>query len=112
LYWIRFQLDGTRHDWKGSRKLRCVEWCAIKDVPERGSSEWRLWPLERNRVMVGNIAKPRVPLETSGLALLAPWSRTNGTAHTATRAEQHGIVVRREICPAEHAPTQAIRRLV
>jgi len=104
LYWTRFQLDGTRHDWRGLRKLRCVEWCSIDAVPERGSPRWRRWPLERNRVMVAQIAAVRAPIERSALALLAPWASTHGTAHTAMLLDQRGIVVRRETCPVGHAP--------
>jgi len=60
----------------------------------------RTWPLERNRVMVAHVAhRAAQGRRAQVLALRAPWARTNGTAHTVTRATEAGLLVAEVICP-------------
>lgn len=73
--------------------------------PDRGR-QWHgptRWPLERNRAMVESVVK-RESGEKRCLALIAPWSRTHGTGHTARLAERAGIAVERVVCPVEYGP--------
>ncbi len=67
----------------------------------RGNSHTsRTWPLERNRVMVHHVAhRAAQGRRVQVLALRAPWARTNGTAHTITRAAEAGLVVVDKLCP-------------
>ena len=65
----------------------------------------RHWPLERNRRMVAHVAELAKTAEaTLVLALYAPWSRTQGTAHTVGLARAAGLTVIEATCPAEYGP--------
>ena len=72
-----------------------------EEAPSRGSAESRRWPLKRNAAMVARVA--RMP-RASVLALKAPWSKTDGTGHTAGLAAAAGLVVVRLECPSELGP--------
>lgn len=61
-------------------------------------------PLDRNRAMVAALAALTDILDVYVLGLLAPWSRTAGTAFTLTCARDAGLPTWAETCPGELGP--------
>jgi len=64
-----------------------------------------VYPLERNRYMVSRCVQARNEgWHVHVLGLIAPWSKTHGTAHTLAQASHFGFEVTRLECPAAFAP--------
>jgi len=77
-------------------------WCD-DPLPVHGDrAAWKQRLLARDRAMVQWVAAQPGPKRC--LALLAPWSRTQGTAYTAAQAERAGIAVTRLVCPVNLGP--------
>lgn len=79
-------------------------WWTETHYPPRPTTRdaWRERLLARDRAMVQEVAGREG--ERRCLALVAPWSRTQGTAYTARHARDAGIVVERLKCPLECWP--------
>jgi hypothetical protein len=91
-----YRLDGVRFDGRNGLATR---WCE----PERlAQFSVRRLPLERNRVMVQEIAGAVSSWST--LALFAPWAKRHGTAHTAQLVRDAGGIVDDHTCPTDCGP--------
>ena len=112
--------DEWAHD-TSANGFACARWCLNGEVRYRFSRLWwteALWlprgtPKPRTheawaqRATARNAAMVEHTARTPGahcLALVAPWSRTQGTQMTARLAREHGIAVEVLVCPAEHGP--------
>jgi len=87
--------DGVPAREGASREIavsRWIGWTSLDAIPLRRR------PLERNRAMVSWCAAQP---DARCLALVAPWSRTHGTEHTAGLARKAGIAVDVRECPGE-----------
>jgi hypothetical protein len=88
-----YRLDGVRFD---SHNGLSTRWCEPEQI---AALSVRRLPLERNRVMVQQIAGAGGDWTT--LALFAPWAKRHGTAHTVQLVRDAGGVVVDHTCPAE-----------
>lgn len=112
--------DAWAHD-ETPLALWCARWCLDGSVLCRLNGNWReeaRWLVRgvvrpttheawAQRAIARNAAMVEHTARTPGarcLALVAPWSRTRGTQHTARLAREHGITVEVLVCPAEHGP--------
>jgi hypothetical protein len=92
LTWLRYRLDGTVET--SGDPVR--PWSGRLTAEERAARLTPRWPLVRNAAMVRSVARAvEVGYEARCLALVATWSGTAGTEHTARAAEAAGIHVER-----------------
>jgi hypothetical protein len=76
-------------------------WCPPHEVPPVGQrGAWRSQCLRRDREMVLAVGGGRYGTPARVLALVAPWSRTRGTAYTARLAREAGLPVDWRAAPA------------
>jgi len=92
---VTYRLDGT---WQSTdANTPGGRWDAKLSQDElREIEDPRRRPLVRNNVMAHSVGmQGDRGWQVHCLALIAPWSKTKGTEHTARRAEQYGIPVTR-----------------
>ena len=77
-------------------------WCDDPRPAHGDRAAWKARLLARDRAMVAWVAAQSGVRRC--LALLAPWTKTQGTAYTAAQAERAGIAVTRLVCPVEFGP--------
>jgi hypothetical protein len=76
-----------------------------------GREPWKRWLLERDAAIVKAAREwgDAEGVDPQCLALVAPWSRTNGTRYTARLAGEAGFATVVLPCPAELGPAEAPR---
>ena len=100
----RWTIAGEVQQREGGRLGRWYlsgHWCPPHEVPPSGQrGAWRSQCLRRDREMVRAVGEGRYGLPARVLALVAPWSRTRGTAWTAHIAREAGLPVDWRVAPA------------
>ncbi len=104
LEYREYLLDGTIR----ANGVEVARW-AVDGKPVDDIKLERAWPLTRNRAMVTRfavLAQDRAVkgVEVRVLALVAAWSKTHGTEHTATLADGMGLPVETITCPSPDGP--------
>ena len=80
-----------------------ARWLPLGTPAPHTNEAWKARALARNKAMVEHTA--RYDHSTvKVVALKAPWSRTDGTGHTAGLAARHGLPVEVLTCPEEYGP--------
>lgn len=106
---VGYLLDGSR-SLDGSRASDPSRW-TDEEPPPRGSWAWKKWCLSRNDAVVMSAAcsAARARRAAEALALVAPWSHTQGTEYTARRLARAGVLTSIAVAPALLAPAAADR---
>ena len=82
-------------------------WCSDPLPRPDDRDGWKQRLLARARAMVAWVAAESGVRRC--LALIAPWSRTQGTQYTARHAREAGIAVTELVCPAAFGPDGGVR---
>lgn len=104
---VGYLLDGSR-SLVGAPASGPDRW-TDDEPPAAGSWSWKKWCLRRNDAVVMSAAcsAARARRAAEALAVVAPWSHTQGTEYTARRLARAGVLTSVVFAPASMAPAPA-----